>query len=132
MDTSFRPTPQQPRLLVVDDEPSVLAVLSEGLRALGFHTTAAADGAQAVAIVRQQSNEFDLALIDLGMPAMDGLATAAALRLVSPRLCCCLMGGGLAPTDEAMQTAGVRRFYAKPFPLRVIAVDLLELVRGEG
>jgi two-component system response regulator PrrA len=132
MHRSVRPTPAQPRLLVVDDEPIVLAVLADGLRTLGFHTTAAADGAQAVALVRQESIVFDLALIDLRMPGMDGLASAAALRLVSPRLDCCLMGGGLPPTDEAMHAAGVTRFFPKPFLLRVIARDLLELVREKG
>jgi two-component system KDP operon response regulator KdpE len=65
-------------ILVVDDDPSILGVLTAELRMEGYETLAAADGEKALAIVAQQPP--DLILTDLAMPVMDGFELIARVR----------------------------------------------------
>ena len=66
------------RLLLVDDEPLILATFKQGLRLRGFDviTAACADDALAVAA----RTEFDLAILDIRMPGMSGLELGRFLR----------------------------------------------------
>lgn len=68
----------KPRLLLVDDDRLVLATLSEGLRDAGYDVSAAASAEQAIA--RMQDGGVDLAILDVRMPGMDGIALSALLR----------------------------------------------------
>jgi two-component system, OmpR family, response regulator len=63
------------RILIAEDEPRLAAFLEKGLRAQGFATTVVADGTAASAIARD--DEFDLLVLDLGLP---GKAGADVLR----------------------------------------------------
>jgi len=66
------------RILIVDDEPSLIAVLEPVLKAAGYEVTTAIDGASALsAVVRK---EPDLVLLDLGLPDMDGKAVIGEVR----------------------------------------------------
>ncbi len=67
------------RILLAEDDPTNREVLSRLLARLGAAVEAAADGAAALEAYRR-SGPFDLALVDIGMPVLDGLATARALR----------------------------------------------------
>lgn len=66
------------RILIAEDEPRIAAFLEKGLRAKGFITTVASDGNEAVAIAN--SHDFDLLLLDLGLPSKDGWAVLEELR----------------------------------------------------
>lgn len=66
------------RILVVDDTPANLAALEIVLAPLGCATDAAASGVEALR--RAAEREFDLILLDLRMPVMDGWETAHRLR----------------------------------------------------
>ncbi|MFZ5484263.1 MAG: ANTAR domain-containing response regulator [Pseudomonadota bacterium] len=70
------------RLLVADDDRIVLFTLAEGLREAGFEVTEARDGERALALC--QSEPFDLALLDIRMPGLDGLELARRLRDETP------------------------------------------------
>jgi CheY-like chemotaxis protein len=63
-------------ILVIDDQLSVRATIGYLLEAQGYNVLLAASGAEAFAI----STPFDLALIDIYMPAIDGFAVCRALR----------------------------------------------------
>jgi DNA-binding response OmpR family regulator len=65
-------------LLIAEDEPDVSDLLSEQLHADGFTTEVAEDGVHALAMA--ESNEFDLLVLDLGMPGKDGLSVLRGLR----------------------------------------------------
>ena len=66
------------RILIAEDEPRIASFVEKGLRANGFATTVAADGGTALAQAR--SGEFDLVVLDIGLPGMDGFAVLRSLR----------------------------------------------------
>ncbi len=66
------------KLLIVDDEPNVRLVFKTALESSGFEVMAAEDGPSA--LLWLASDPFDLVLLDLRMPGMDGMDVLAALR----------------------------------------------------
>ncbi len=71
-------TPQHPRILVVDDEVDTCRNLSDILTDLGYGVDVAHDGESALELVRH--NAYDVALLDLRMPGMDGLELFHRIR----------------------------------------------------
>ncbi len=104
------------QVLVVDDEDSVRAVASALLRRRGFRTQEASDGAKALDIFQVQPNAFDLVLLDLTMPNMNGEETLRALREVNPSVNVLLMSG-YNEQDVTRMFAGrnLSGFLQKPF-----------------
>ncbi|MGB7443407.1 MAG: response regulator, partial [Coleofasciculaceae cyanobacterium] len=72
-------TLQGKRLLIVDDNATVCSLLSQQAQAWGIVPCAASSGYEAINLLHQEE-PFDLALIDLDMPLMDGFALAGAIR----------------------------------------------------
>ena len=70
------------RLLIADDEPKLLSILSRELAQRGFQVTVAEDGVQAAAVLEKQ--EFDVLLLDVRMPGKDGLEVLALAREIEP------------------------------------------------
>ncbi len=66
-------------LLIVDDDPHIRSVLRIALQQAGHAVTEAGDGAEGLAKAR--SGRFDLIVLDIGLPEMDGLALCRALRV---------------------------------------------------
>ena len=71
-----------PRVLIVDNDPSFRATLSERLGGKGFAPVEAASGEEALRAVR--SLRADFAVVDMRMPGMDGLETIAGLKKIQP------------------------------------------------
>ena len=69
---------QSPRILIVDDDPNLLVLLADQLRADGFETATARDGIEALR--RLQTSWPDLLIIDMMMPRMDGLSLAREIK----------------------------------------------------
>jgi CheY-like chemotaxis protein len=66
------------QVLIVDDDPIVRMIHSRVLMQEGYHITQAENGEQAVALVQQQL--FDVILMDINMPKMNGLDATAKIR----------------------------------------------------
>ena len=73
------PSPGEPRVLVADDNPSELGYARELLGYWGITPTLAADGAEAVTLACE--GDFDLILMDLQMPVLDGLGATKRIRV---------------------------------------------------
>ena len=73
--------PVAPRILVVDDDPNLLVVLADQLRADGFEVSTARDGTEALR--RLEHAWPDLLVIDMMMPRMDGLTLAREVKDLS-------------------------------------------------
>jgi two-component system, OmpR family, torCAD operon response regulator TorR len=72
---------RRPRLLVVEDDPAILSLFVAYLEKDGYQVAGAATAASAGALVKKQ--EFDLILLDLGLPDEDGLVVARRIRASS-------------------------------------------------
>jgi DNA-binding response OmpR family regulator len=72
------------RILIAEDEPRLSGFLEKGLRANGFMTTVAADGAAASLMARDA--DFDLLILDVGLPGKDGFETLRDLRHAGQKL----------------------------------------------
>jgi two-component system copper resistance phosphate regulon response regulator CusR len=66
------------RILIAEDEPRIASFLDKGLRANGFSVTVVDDGEDALHMA--DSDDFDLLILDVGLPAMDGFAVLRELR----------------------------------------------------
>src|SRR5436190_2896512 len=69
---------EAPRILIVDDDPNLLILLAEQLRADGFEIQTARDGDEALR--RLRTGWPDLLIIDMMMPRMDGLTLAREIK----------------------------------------------------
>lgn len=109
------------RVLIVDDDEAVRRAAQIALEANGFDVITAAGGKAGVEAV--QSMEFDVAIVDLFMEDMDGLATAKAMRAHRPKLAIIaasgFMFGGNVPDMPGFETmaleAGANLTLYKPF-----------------
>ena len=87
------------RILVVDDEATVLAVMAEILRRVGYSVVEAAGGAAAIEALADKS--IDLLVSDVWMPDVSGLDVLAAARRVRPELPAILTTGAATSPERA-------------------------------
>ncbi|RMH51180.1 MAG: PAS domain S-box protein [Zetaproteobacteria bacterium] len=73
-----------PLILLADDNPGVRASTAEVLEEMGYRVCTAADGEEAWALYRGRAGGYDLVLLDVVMPHIDGLRLAAMIREVAP------------------------------------------------
>ena len=92
-------------ILVVEDEPASLRLISYFLHNQGYHVLEARDGLEAMELVGQL--RFDIVVSDLKMPRMDGVALARQLLSKSPITPVLLMSGYAADDLEALLELGV-------------------------
>lgn len=111
------------RVLVADDDPSVLEIISASLSEKGYQVTAVADGEQAYEKIL--INDFDLVISDINMPKMGGAKTVKAIRSQDPYCYILLISGEADKTEieEAIKN-GANNFLGKPFSPK----ELLNLV----
>ncbi|MGY2002890.1 response regulator transcription factor [Blastococcus sp. SYSU DS1024] len=102
------------RVLIAEDEPRIAAFVEKGLRANGFVTAVVGDGLSA--LDRARSGEFDLVVLDIGLPVLDGFAVLRALRAER----CAVPVIVLTARDSVQDTVaglegGADDYMAKPF-----------------
>ncbi len=116
------------RVLVVDDDPPLQRMLSRSLSAEGFHVTVAGDGGAALAAAERFAP--DVIVLDVAMPALDGLAVCRRLRskgLATPIL---MLTARDAVADRvAGLEAGADDYLVKPFAVQELVARLRALTR---
>jgi CheY-like chemotaxis protein len=118
----------KPGVLVVDDEPLLLAVLDAGLQQRGFTVWLASNGVQALQVYQAHAAEIALVLLDVRMPGLDGPQTLAALRRLNPSVRSCFMTGNLGLyTPEELSALGAIQVFPKPFDLNQLVEALWRL-----
>ncbi len=119
----------RPLVLLVEDDERVREVLVDLLAAAGAEVRAAGSGAEALGFAKDSA--YDLALVDLHMPVMDGMAVARALHAsATPPRTVVAMSGALDASDAATLTAaGFSSGIAKPVTLRTLR-ELIRAVRA--
>jgi two-component system, cell cycle sensor histidine kinase and response regulator CckA len=105
------------RILVVDDEPAARVLAKRVLSEAAFEVTTVQSGFECLERFRKQPNGFDLVLLDLSMPFMDGEETFRRLREINPNVVVLLSTGFLAPAQERIErmlAGGLAGFLRKP------------------
>ncbi|MEU6478435.1 response regulator [Streptomyces sp. NPDC047017] len=120
------------RVLVVDDNKVIRQLIRVNLELEGLEVVTAADGAECLDVVHQVRP--DVVTLDVVMPRLDGLSTAARLR-ADPRtrdLPLAIVSACSRGEVEAGLDAGVDAFLAKPFEPDELVRMVLRLVQGRG
>ncbi|MBN2003480.1 MAG: response regulator transcription factor [Anaerolineae bacterium] len=122
-------------ILVVDDEAAERITLGEVLRLEGYQVTLAASGEEALMAARQQTVPFDLAILDLRLPGVDGLQVLEGIRRLSAETVVILITGyGTLETAIQALRRGAYDFLLKPSPvdevLTAVRKGLSELKAG--
>src|SRR5262245_8566989 len=123
------------QILSADDEDSLRWVLEKGLRQAGYDVTTVKDGAAAVqaaaagagcervedarhAVRSGAASAFDVVVLDVRLPGMDGLTALARMREIRPEACVVVMTahGTMETAIQAMQR-GAYDYLTKPFDL---------------
>jgi CheY-like chemotaxis protein len=108
-------------ILVVDDDESVRIIMRSSLESFGFRVSAVEGGAEALALAGSSPDRFDLALIDMQMPGLDGSKTIAALRRMHPSLPIVGASGfATAQNREEAAANGIQHFLEKPFSVETL------------
>ena len=119
-------SPDQPRILVVDDEQYALEALVELLQLEGYHAVGASSPREGIALVQQYTQvacPFDVLLTDVIMPKGNGIILAHAARAMSPGIQVVVMSG-MRP-EEAMPDWP---FLQKPLRLEHVTQTLTEVL----
>ncbi len=104
------------RILLVDDEQSIQTLLSYPLRKDGYHVTSALDGSEA--LQRFEEGRFDLVILDLMLPRLDGVEVCRQLRSRSQVPIIMLTAKGSETDKVAGLEVGADDYITKPFSMR--------------
>lgn len=117
----------QIRILLVDDESSVLLTSRRMLERLGYDVEVARDGSEAVESVRAAPGRFGLVVLDLAMPVMDGATAFRQIRAMEPQLPV-LLCSGYDPNQAArdLLAEAAVGFLAKPFLLSQLSAAIAD------
>jgi DNA-binding response OmpR family regulator len=113
------------RILIAEDEPRLSSFLEKGLRAAGYSTTVCDDGVRCAGLARD--DDFDLLILDIGLPGQDGFAVLRTIRGRGERLPVLI----LTARDDVVDTvtgldSGADDYVTKPF----VFEELLARVRA--
>lgn len=105
-------------ILVVDDEAAERITLGEVLRLEGYQVTLAGTGEEALSLARKQLPPFDIAILDLRLPGIDGLQLLESVRQISEDTIVILITGyGTLETAIHALRKGAYDFLLKPCPV---------------
>ena len=118
-------------ILIVEDEPEVLAVMQMMLERLGYQVKTAVDGESALALYRRHHGGIDLVLSDMVMPGMGGEELFRTLRAEDPGVRMVMMSGyPLRDNGAELLEQGVVAWLEKPIelePLAQMVADVLSV-----
>ena len=118
---------QKEKILLVDDEVAFTSSMAKLLRAKGYQVTTAGTGKQAIRFL--EAENFDVVVLDLKMPGMDGIATLKEIKKLKLHTETLILTGH-GSIDSALEAfnLGAYDFLTKPCALK----DLLSKIEGAG
>jgi DNA-binding response OmpR family regulator len=118
------------RILIVEDEPRLASFLEKGLRSNGFVTTVAEDGEKASLMARD--DEFDLLVLDLGLPGKDGTEVLRDLRAGGQRMPVIILTARDDVSDKVGGLeGGADDYVTKPFRFEELLARVRARLRDE-
>ena len=115
------------RILIVDDEEDVRLFLADFVGERDFLVDTAADGEEA--LLKFQKGNYDVVLLDIMMPGIDGIVCLEKIKKISPKTAVVMI---TALKDESRMAAakrlGAAQYIVKPFSLNYLETELLKLL----
>jgi PAS domain S-box-containing protein len=119
-------------ILLVDDESTVLKVMTRSLEKSGYRVLAAEDGDQGYALYKHHQKDVRLVITDMAMPGMDGPALISALKKINPKVkIICTSGFGSSSGKNSPSELGVHAILSKPCNSRVVLQAIQEALHTE-
>ena len=119
------------RILIVEDEPRLRALVERNLRREGYEVDATGDGAEG--FERARTGDYDLVLLDVMLPTMSGLEISMRLRRQSVRTPILMLTARDAVDDRvAGLDAGADDYLVKPFAFVELSARIRALLRRQG
>ena len=119
------------RILVVDDEPEMTALLSRGLTEEGHEVVTAYDGVTALSIALAQA--FDVAVLDVGLPGMSGFELCRRVKEHDPTIAVILLTARDAVDDRVRGLdSGADDYMIKPFAFAELAARIRAIRRRDS
>ena len=115
------------KLLIVDDEKKMVKYLSRRLSLRGFDVKTAFNGREALLLMRD--HPFDVVLLDLQMPEMDGIEALKQMKTISPSSAVILLTGNASAAAEGKQW-GALDIVLKPFDMNEL-IGKIHLATGQ-
>lgn len=125
---SEKTTEKKPRILLVEDEESLVEVIRMNLNLEGYDVTVARDGKQAIDMARKA--RFDLCILDIMLPKIDGFGVCRALRLDNNQVPVLFLSAKSTGADrvEGLKIGG-DDYLTKPFNLEELLLRVSNLIR---
>lgn len=118
-------------ILIAEDEERISSFVDKGLRAAGYSSTVVPNGADALA--HAQTGNYDLVLLDIGLPGMDGFEVLRRIRAENLTLPVILLTARTSVTDTvAGLDAGANDYMPKPFKFDELLARIRSRLRDAG
>lgn len=116
------------RLLIIEDEPALCHSIAEGLRLDGYEVDACYDGTEGLELCRVE--DYDLILLDLNLPGIDGMEILRRLRAEDMETCVLILSarGQVKDKVEGLD-AGANDYLTKPFHFEELEARVRSLTR---
>lgn len=119
------------RILIAEDEHGISSFLESGLRANGYTATVVEDGSSALSLARTE--QFDLLVLDLGLPTRDGLSVLEELRREGNRMPVVILTARTELTDTvAGLNLGADDYVTKPFRFEELLARIRARLRRDA
>src|ERR1700722_13993992 len=114
MTDASMPSEKQPRMLIADDDPSIVKLLADRCAHVGFDVDTATNGVQA--LIKANRSHPDIMLIDVNMPEADGLTVCARLLDPSRRALNVVVVTGSRDTETVERCESYGAYYVRKGP----------------
>ena len=121
----------RPKILVIDDEPGVRELICDALSISEFSASQANDGLEALSLLRRE--KFDLLILDINMPKLDGLALLEKLRSEGAATPVLMLSARADKTDiNQGLRLGADDYLTKPFSIEELVLRVKAILRRSG